>query len=152
MISHRHSASLMPCYALSSFMMGPATVKRSYSYIRTVAPAAKELDDWIQKKTLKLKELEMEFKENNAGKQFDPDLPPEWQKQMSQIKSTVNKTVVRSGACRLPGEDELSETFWRGVGGSDYGIEVPLVRWDCSKDYAPESDAKGTQQTYCRHA
>jgi len=38
----------------------------------------------------------MEFKENNAGKQFDPDLPPEWQKQMSQIKSTVNKTVVRS--------------------------------------------------------
>nr|AQS99225.1 type I polyketide synthase [Gambierdiscus polynesiensis] len=65
------------------------------------------------------------------------DLPADWLVAKNHIWTHSDQVVVRGCACKFPAGHDIEKQFQPYVCGPDFGVEVPMLRWDHTWVWAP---------------
>eukprot|EP00927_Polykrikos_kofoidii_P038815 TRINITY_DN33257_c0_g1_i1.p1 TRINITY_DN33257_c0_g1~~TRINITY_DN33257_c0_g1_i1.p1 ORF type:complete len:1086 (+),score=166.97 TRINITY_DN33257_c0_g1_i1:241-3498(+) len=114
--------------------------------VETLVPAARELDEWILSRLEDIKATETDERD------WDPEIPLEWQKVMNHLYHRGQMIAVCGVACRFPCTEEVKQWFQASSLGPDYVSEVPATRWDHDEIYDPDPESWREGKSYCRHA
>lgn len=143
-LSHRlHSkgkAAAMTCFFLQ---------QRRGTYdeldVRSLPPAARELETWVQDRLRLMKS----FRGEAAA--WDPALPRDWQLMMNHLYHKGQMMGVYGAAYRGPTAWDSEGAMVSYVAGVDVATEVPQTRWDHSLWYEDTEDCWTRMHSYTKH-
>lgn len=129
-------------FALSSFLVMRKTGSMEGE---TMAPVARQLDQWVVNRLDMLKESQ------TATSVWDPAIPRDWQRIMNRLSHKGQKVAVRGIANFSAGSQDANA--WHGVqiAGADTVSEVPVLRWDHKPFYSEDVDCWKTWKTSVKH-
>jgi len=78
------------------------------------------------------------------------DLPADWLVAKNHLWTHTDQVCVRALACKFPCGHNIETQFQPYIVGPDFGIEVPMRRWDFNWVYAPP-EANDPHRTTCKH-
>jgi polyketide synthase-associated protein len=112
------------------------------------APVAQELIRWIAERMKVIKDSETI---GDAGQEWDPAIPRNWQSIMNHTFAKGPQVAVRGLGTRLAATWSPQAMYTGTIYGSDVVGEIPMTRWNYQDKFSPDPEGWKYGCSYAKH-